>query len=336
MRALIVCPGRGSYQRASLGSLPAGDGDVAWLDAYRQRLGRPTLSALDGAERFSPSRHLAGEHASLLTFAGAVTDLAAIDRERVEVAAITGNSMGWYTALYAGGALDLAGGARLIETLGSYQAKNVLGGQVIYPLVGADWRPVADYAAAVDAALAHPEVHLSIRLGGTAVLAASQEGLAWLKENMPAVERAGRGFPLQLPLHSAFHSPLMAASSERALAELADLPLSAPRVPLIAGGGRAFDAWSDPAAILDYTLRAQVLEPYDFSAALRVALYDYGPDAVICLGPGDTMGGPVGQVMVETGWRGLRDFQDFLEAQRGDAPPVIAMTRPDQRAQVAR
>jgi hypothetical protein len=105
---------------------------------------------------------------------------------------------------------------------------------------------------------------------------------------------------------------------------------------MIAGGGRVFGAWSSPAAILDYTLREQILATYDFSAALRCALYDYAPEVVICLGPGDTMGGPVGQVMVETGWRGMRDFTDFLEAQRSDAPPVIAMARPEQRARVTR
>ncbi len=334
LRALVVCPGRGSYGRDQLGSL--GDGPIVrWLDAYRAGLGRPTVSALDRAGRFSPRQHLAGEHASLLTFAATAVDLAALDPEKVRVVAVTGNSMGWYTALYAAGALDLAGWARLVETLGAYQAGNVIGGQVLYPLVDEQWRPSAALEDAVSAALAIEGAHLSIRLGGTAVLAGDREAVKRLLAELPPVERAGRTFPLQLPLHSAFHSPLMAETSARALAELADLPLRAPAIPLIGGGGRRFRSWSSPADILDYTLTHQVTAPYDFSAAVRAALLDYAPDVVICPGPGDTMGGPVGQVMAELGWRGVTDFPSFLAAQRSERPPIVAMARPEQRALVA-
>lgn len=336
IRALVVCPGRGSYGRAQLGTLPSDSPEIRWLDAYRSSLDRPTLTALDRADRFSPRLHLAGEHASLLTFGAAAADLAALDPEKVEVVAVTGNSMGWYTALYAAGSLELDGAARLVETMAAYQAGKVIGGQVLYPLVDADWRPVPALLQAVDEALADPEVHLSIRLGGTAVLAGDRPAIKRLLETLPPLERGGRTFPVQLPLHSAFHTPLMEATSQRALADLADLPIAAPRVPLVAGGGVGFRPWADPAAIARYTLTTQVTQPYDFAAAVRTALGEYGPDVVICLGPGDTMGGPVGQVMAQVGWRGLGSFSDFLAAQRTDRPPVIAMARPEQRALVAR
>jgi len=336
LRALVVCPGRGSYGRAQLGSLPRDSEVIQWLDAYRASLGRSTLTEMDSAERFSPRAHLSGENASLLTFGASAADLSALDAEKVQVVAVTGNSMGWYTALYAAGALGLDEAARLIETMGAYQIGNVIGGQVLYPLVDEAWRPSATLQMAVETARREPGVHLSIRLGGTAVLAGDREAVKGLLSSMPPVERAGRTFPVQLPLHSAFHTPLLAGASERALTELAELDLRAPAIPMIGGGGVGFRAWADPADILRYTLTTQVTETYDFSAALRTALGDYGPDVVICLGPGDTMGGPVGQVMAEIGWRGIHSFQDFLAAQRSSAPPVIAMARPDQRALVAR
>jgi [acyl-carrier-protein] S-malonyltransferase len=74
---------------------------VAQLDAYRARLGQPTISALDGADKYSPSLHMPGDNASLLIYACALADFAAIDRDRFEVVAVTGNSMGWYLALLA-------------------------------------------------------------------------------------------------------------------------------------------------------------------------------------------------------------------------------------------
>jgi hypothetical protein len=68
--------------------------------------------------------------------------------------------------------------ARLVETLGHYQAGNVIGGQLMYPTVDDTWRPSAAYAAPIAAALDHPGVHVSIRLGGTIVLGVDTDGLA--------------------------------------------------------------------------------------------------------------------------------------------------------------
>ena len=335
LRVALVCPGRGSYGRDQLGSLPLDDGRVAWLDAYRTRLGRPSLAELDGKERFSAKWHLAGEHASLLTFAATVADLAALDPQKAEVVAVTGNSMGFYTALYASGCLPLDGAAHLVETLASFQAGNVLGGQLLYPVVDGSWTPQPELAAAVERALEHPELHLSIRLGGTAVLGGTDAGLRHAQEVLPALERTGRSFPQKLPLHSAFHTPVMHATSQRAFEALGDLAIGAPQLPLVDGEGRVWRRWSDPGDLLAWTLGHQIVASYDFTAAVATVLGDYAPDALVCPGPGDTMGGPVGQVLVQLGWRGLRDFQDFLEAQRSDRPAVLAMVRPDQRARVA-
>ncbi len=337
-RCLIVCPGRGSYGRAQLGSLPTGDPLIAWLDGFRRDLGRPTLSELDGAERFVSSRHMAGEHASLLTFGATAVDLAALDPRKAQVVAVTGNSMGWYTALYAAGALDLAAAARLIEAMGLWQSKaehGVIGGQVLLPTAGEDWRADPVLEARVAAALAHPEVHLSIRLGGTTVLAGSREGVRWLLDELPKQRRGSREFPLQLPLHSAFHTPLMAGTSARAIRELADLPLAAPEHPLVSGDGRSFRAWADPYEVLDYTLGHQVVAPYDLTLAVQTAVGLYAPELVVLPGPGDTLGAPVAQALIAMGWRGLRDRDDFLEAQASDRPLVASMARPEQRAWVA-
>ncbi len=334
LRVALVCPGRGSYGRDQLGTLPLDDERVAWLDAYRKGLDRPSLAELDGKERFSARWHLAGEHASLLTFAATVADLAALDPAKAEVVAVTGNSMGFYTALHASGCLALDEAAHLVETLASFQAGNVVGGQLLYPLVDGSWTTQDELVGTLERALEHPELHLSIRLGGTAVLGGTDAGLKHAQQVLPPIERTGRTFPQKLPLHSAFHTPVMTPTSERAFDALGGMELGRPRVPLVDGEGRVWRHWSDPRELLAWTLGHQIVATYDFTAAVTTVLGDYAPDALVCPGPGDTMGGPVGQVLVQLGWRGLRDFQDFLEAQRSDRPLVLAMVRPEQRARV--
>lgn len=334
LRALLVCPGRGSYGRAQLGHLPAGDPIVAALDRFRTGLRRPAVSELDRAPEYTPRLHVAGEHASLLTFACTAVDLAAIDRDRFDIVGVTGNSMGWYTALHAAGALDLDAAARLIETLGHYQADHIIGGQLMYPLVDDDWQPAAGFTSAVAAALDHPGVHVSIRLGGTIVLGGDAAGLDHARKVLPGIARGGQRYPAQLPLHSAFHTPLMAPTGERARAELADLPIRAPSITLIGGDGVVHRPWADPAALWSYTLGRQIVEPFDFSRAIATALGELGPDVVILPGPGDSLGGPIGQILVAQRWRGLRSRADFQALQTGERPILLAMHRADQRARV--
>ena len=333
MRALVVCPGRGSYGRAQLRSLPEHP-IVAKLDAFRARLGRPAISAIDRAPEFAPALHVAGENASLLTFACTAVDLAQIARDKIDIVGVTGNSMGFYTALYAAGALDLDAAARLVETLGHYQAGNVIGAQLLYPITDDSWRPSPAHAAVLAAALDHPGVHVSIRLGGTVALGVDADGLAHVRRVLPPIERGGTRYPAQLPLHSAFHTPLMAPTSERARTELAGLAVRAPDITLVGGDGAVHRPWASPAALLAYTLGPQIVEPFDFERAIATALGELGPDVVVLPGPGDSLGSAIAQIMIARGWRGLHDRAGFLAAQASDRPIVLAMSRPDQRARV--
>lgn len=333
-RALLVCPGRGSYDRASLGQLQdrsaAATAVIDACDAWRIEHGRKTVRELDAAENHRSTLHVAGENASLLTFACSVADAADLARDRYEVVGVTGNSMGWYTALAVAGALPLEQAIRLVDTMGVYQERNVIGGQVLYPVTGADWREDPALESAVDETLAAirsegAAAAWSIRLGGYAVLGGDKPGVKALLERLPGVKRGSRAFPVQLPLHSAFHTDLMAETSQRAFVDLADLPLRAPDVPLVDGRGRVFrPVWSDPAELLDYTLGYQVTEPYDFTTAVRTALRHTGADVVIALGPGNSLGGPLARILVSEGWRGTRDRAGFDALQQSDEPSLLS------------
>lgn len=339
-RALLVCPGRGSYSRETLGALAdrslAASAVIAACDAWRTRTGEPTVSELDAADRFSAARHVAGEHASLLTFACTLADQADLS-DRYEVCGVVGNSMGWYTALAAAGALSLRDAVRLVDTMGSYQRDNVIGAQLMVPVADPDWTPDPARRAAVLAAMAEATAaggvaELSIDLGTFWVLGCDEVALPVLQRALPAEKRGAREFPARLPLHSAFHTSLLQATSDRARAELSDLRYTAPRVPLIDGRGRVFRPWSaSPAELADYTLGHQVVRPYDLATSVLTALQHTGPDVIVLLGPGNSLGGPVASMIVAAGWRGLTDRASFDRLQATD-PVLLSFGVPEQRA----
>ncbi len=334
-KLLVICPGRGTYNATELGYLQrhhAGGGDlVAQLDAYRTAQGQPTIAELDGAEKYSASLHMPGDNASLLIYACALADFAAIDRDRYDIVAVTGNSMGWYLALACAGVLHFDAGARLVNKMGRLMHEKGRGGQVVWSMADTDWRIDAAKAAEVEAVLAEARdlnVHVSIRLGAMIVFAADDAGMKWLMERLPKDDR----FPMKLNYHAAFHSAILdpIVPLAKAANPVDDFGVGA--IPAIDGTGRIWSPKAfDPAAIHDYTLGAQINRTYDFTRAVQVAAREFCPDRILVLGPGTTLGAPVAQALIAAGWRGLSDKADFQKRQT-DHPLMISMGMPDQRA----
>jgi [acyl-carrier-protein] S-malonyltransferase len=341
-KVLVVCPGRGTYGKAELGYLERFHGDkgelIGAFDRLRAERGRPTLSELDDAERFSPALHTRGDIASPLIFAASYADFLAIDAGRFDVAAVTGNSMGWYTALAVAGAVGAEQGFRIIDAMGENSQAGEPGGQVLLTLVGEDWRElpglreqVLAVAQAIDAREGC-SLHVSIELGGMIVFAGNEPGLAALLAEAPPTPARE---PLRLVNHGPFHTPLMAGSSERALAQLPVEWFASPRVPMIDGRGHVWRPFAtEPRALGDYTFVAQILETYDFTRAVQVAVKEHAPDRIVLLGPGDTLGGAIAQALIAIEWLGLRSKADFQALQAAD-PFLISMGREDQRGLVA-
>jgi [acyl-carrier-protein] S-malonyltransferase len=337
--ALLVCPGRGSYDRSSLGGLagrsPAAQAIIDACDAWRADHGRPTVSALDAAPSFRSKEHVAGENASLLTFAAALADLAELDQDRYEIVGVAGNSMGFYTALAASEALPLEAAIRLVDTMGVWQEGNVVGGQLLYPLSDGIGPPDPERLALVEREVVACGAAWSIRLGSYAVLGGDEAACAAIAAALPPITRGERTFPVRLPLHSAFHTPWMAPTRDRAVVALADLPFQAPAVPLIDGRGQVWrPRWADPVALRDYTLDAQVVAPYDFTTSVRTALRHTGAEVVIVLGPGNSLGAPLASVLVTEGWRGLRSREAFDAAQASDDPVLLSFGVSQQRSRL--
>ncbi|MDE0219671.1 MAG: hypothetical protein OXJ90_10400 [Spirochaetaceae bacterium] len=344
-RVVVICPGRGSYGPADLGSLsrPLPDASreafqavMQATDTRRGDAGDPTLSALDGAERLTAA-HSAGEHVSPLILACTAADFLRVERERCHVVAVAGNSLGWYSALFCAGSLTLADTMRVVETMGGMGRDGLVGGQIVYPVTDDRWLTDEALIRRVDAALhdARAAGHRagdSIRYGGYRVLWADDGGIRALRSGLPRHESGERTYPLHLHGHAAFHSPLLADNARRAVASLSDtVGWRAPEVPLIDGRGHQWSPLAtDAAALAEYTLRTQVTSTFDFTACVRVALREYAPDLLVCLGPGDALGAPVAQVIIRERWQGIGDRAAFLRRQQDD-PLVVSFAREKQR-----
>ncbi len=338
--AVVICPGRGTYNKTELGYLARNFPDAALLrafDAERKKQGQETLSALDGADRFSLAKHTRGDNASGLIYAATLGDFLSIDRSAIDVVAVTGNSMGWYSALACAGALSPEDGFTVANTMGTLMQEALIGGQLVYPFLGDDWsaNPArrARLLAMVDEIGTRKGhiLHLSINLGGMLVLAGNEAGLAAFEVEAEPLD--GR-FPMRLGNHAAFHTAMQQPVSDKGRARLAPALFRQPDLPMVDGRGAIW--WphaSDTQALWDYTLGAQVTQTYDFTRAIEVSAREFAPDIFIITGPGTTLGGAVAQSLILGNWHAMANKDDFRKFQ--DASGLLAsMGMPDQRAKV--
>ncbi|MEM7084197.1 MAG: ACP S-malonyltransferase [Pseudomonadota bacterium] len=319
--AVVVCPGRGTYNKSELGYLHRHHAHSSLLpsfDAIRQAQQQETITALDGAERFVGSTYTRGDIASPLIYTCTLADKEAL-ADDIDVVAVTGNSMGWYSTLAAAGAVSHDDGFQLVNTMGSLMQEHLIGGQLIYPFVDENWRPEPGLKEALMAQVDRindsidRELSLSIDLGGMLVLAGNEQGLRAFEQAVPIRQER---FPMRLPNHAAFHTHLQAPVARLGRARLSPDLFTQPQCPMIDGRGAIW--WpgaTDPKALWQYTLDHQVIESYDFTAAIRTAAREFAPDLFIVTGPGNTLGGAVAQALILSHWRGIDSKARFVEQQ---------------------
>lgn len=325
--AVVIAPGRGTYNKTELGYLAQRHPDKAELfaqiDGYRQERGQVPVTELDGQYRYSISTHTRGDNASPLIYACAYADFLSIDRDAYDIVGVTGNSMGWYIALACAGALKPMAGLEVVNTMGTLMQEQLIGGQIIYPYTDKDWveipgqkQKLLDLCQNISARPDH-FLALSIDLGGLLVLAGDTNGLAAFEQ---AVEPVQDRFPMRLQNHAGFHSALQIPVAEMGRERLKPDLFQQPDLPLIDGRGAVwYPGASDLDALWDYTLGHQVYEAYDFAASVRMAAQEFCPDVFIVLGPGTTLGGSVAQSLIRCNWQGWSDKTTFQAAQKDHA-----------------
>jgi malonyl CoA-acyl carrier protein transacylase len=340
-RAVVICPGRGTYNKEELGYLQRLHSDkteiISLIDDFRDSQGQMKVSELDGMENYSMRIHTAGENASALIYACAISDFIAINKDEFDIVAVTGNSMGWYIALAVAGALKPDKAIELINTMGSMMKKGLIGGQMIYPIINDDWQIDRAQEQQVIQWLAQAnqqsgcEVYVSINLGGYIVFGGNKAGLKALETLLPVVQDR---YPMNLFNHAAFHTPLLDDVSKLAQLLMPVETFNAPEIPLIDGLGQVWQPYScDVEQLHNYTLGTQVVESYNFSKAIEVAIKEFAPDKLIILGPGATLGGAVAQSLISHHWLNLQNKADFIAQQKQD-PYILAMGLTEQRAKV--
>ena len=329
-RIVIICPGRGSYTRETSGYLKTygalAKDRIIFMDEKRNTAGFPTLSELD-SQPFKAKIHMKGEHASTLIYACSLADFLSIDQSRFEIVAITGNSMGWYSALALGGALKHENAYTLIDTMGSMMKDTIIGGQIIYSVTDDNWQVDEAIKAKTLKEVEKAGANISIYLGGYLVIGGAQKALDKLLKSLPHKDK----YPFQLPYHAAYHTPLLESVSGKALTTLPEKMFQKPIVPLVDGRGYIWSPWATNSNDLwNYTLGHQVCKTYDFTTAMNVAIKEFCPDKLVLLGPGNTLGGSIGQIITGQNWQDISCKKDFTNRQKTD-PFLISLGIPEQR-----
>ena len=329
-RIVIICPGRGTYTRDTSGYLAtfgaSAKNQIAYMDDQRKLVGNSTLTELD-SKPFRAKIHMSGEHASPLIYACSLSDFLSIDQEKYEIVAITGNSMGWYSALTLSGALTHENAYFLISTMGSMMKEGTIGGQIIYSVVDENWHVDESEKEEVLTEIKNINAHVSIYLGGYLVIGGEQSALDILLKKLPAKDN----YPFQLPFHAAFHTPLLDSISKKAYELLPQSIFQKPSVSLVDGRGHIWSPYStETVDLYNYTLGHQVTNVYDFFTAITVAIKEFCPDKLVLLGPGNTLGGSIGQIMIENNWLDMDSKSAFSSLQK-ENPYLISMGMEEQR-----
>ena len=200
---------------------------------------------------------------------------------------VAGHSFGEVVALHAAGALDRASLRSVATTRGRLMAGDGEDRGTMLALLG-------DRAAA-EAAVAETDdvVLANLNAPGQVVASGTRGGIAALEATV--VERGLR--PRRLSVGAAFHSPLVADAVDAFAAELREVPVTAPRLPVY-GNTTASPYGGDPDAV-KAQLAGQLAAPVRWDASVE-AMHAAGARTFLEVGPGAALTGLVGRVLGDT------------------------------------
>jgi [acyl-carrier-protein] S-malonyltransferase len=197
----------------------------------------------------------------------------------LRAAYLAGHSLGEYTALVAGGALDLADALRLTRARGAFMQDSVApGAGAMAAILGC--APEVVEAACARARDETGEVVEPANYNAPEQTVISGHAAA-VASACAAARAAGARRTTRLPVSAPFHCALMEPAAERLAGELARVRFDDPRPPVVA------NATSEPnarGAEIAGLLRRQVTAPVRFTAMVR-RLAALGVTRVLEIGP---------------------------------------------------
>lgn len=219
--------------------------------------------------------------------------LESLGLDRAAVPLVAGLSLGEYTAHWAAGTFSFSDGLRLVRLRGeAMQAASEACPSGMTSLMGASLEQ-AEALAAVGARAGICQV-ANLNSPGQIVLSGE---LAALDAVDAAAREHGVRRARRLVVAGGFHSECMRPAAERLSAALAELRLSAPRVPVLSNVTAA------PVTTVDEvrrTLGAQVCAPVLWERSMRFAL-EAGVRAFVEPGPGNVLGAILGKIVEALG-----------------------------------
>lgn len=249
------------------------------------------------------------QNAQPALMATSIAAMRALEAEGIKVtdaAYVAGHSLGEYSALAAAGALSVADAARLLRIRGRAMQEAVpVGVGAMAALLG------LDFAAAQDVAREAAQ--------GQVCQAANDNdpGQVVVSGHKAAVERAveiaktrGAKRAVILPVSAPFHCALMQPAADVMRAALADVPINAPAVPLVANV-RA-EAVTDPDLI-----RALLVEQVTGSVRWRESVLwmaDAGVTECWEVGAGKALSGMIRRIVRELECRAISTSDDVAAA----------------------
>ncbi len=245
MKRAFVFPGQGSQMPGMGQALAAAFSAARQLfeevdEALSQHLSRLMF---EGPE----SELMLTENAQPALLAASLAVIRVLEREAGfdiarQAAYVAGHSLGEYSALAAAGALSVAEAARLVKRRGQAMQKAVpVGVGAMAALLGLD----IEAARAVAEAAAQGQVCDLANDNSPGQIVVSGHRGAVERAVALAAERGAR--TIMLPVSAPFHCSLMSPAADIMAEALAETPLKAPLVPLVANAAAA--ATSDPEQI---------------------------------------------------------------------------------------
>ena len=299
----FIFPGQGS-QRVGMGRALAEAVPEcrAVFDEADRALGEP-LSRLCFEGPDESLRLTENTQPAILTVSIAAARL--LEARGIRPAFVAGHSLGEYSAHVAAGTLTFADAVRIVRRRGRYMQEAVpVGAGAMAAILGLDREGVA--RACEEAAAGEVVAPANLNAPGQVVIA----GTAAAVERAGARAKAlGAKRVVPLPVSAPFHCALMRPAEERLAPELRALPVSAPRVPVVANVDAA--PKTDAASAIEALVR-QVSAPVRWEDVVAT-LASAGVRAYVEVGPGTVLSGLVRKIDREARVASL-EAPDDLEA----------------------
>ncbi len=300
--ALGATPGRIAFLFPGQGSQYLGMGaDVALaFEAARavwdEAAGLPLVPALhdvvfprpvfeDAARVGLEQRLTATEWAQPALGAASASLLALLRLLGIAPDAVAGHSFGELTALFAAGALDLPAFLRVARDRGERMAQAASRRGAMLAVVGGP-ETVAELVDSSKGRLVLANHNSPRQVVVSGETEAIEDAERRLRERGLSVKR--------LAVATAFHSPIVAASSAPFREFLRDVRLEAPRVPVLANATAA--PYASDADTIRATLADQLARPVRFAETIE-SLYASGVRSFVEVGPGAVLTGLVGECL---------------------------------------